>query len=78
MPILGQVLLGGEGQGLIGLTFAVTGTFARPRVTINPVSALAPGFLKRFLEIGGDGTLAEPAGDTTPAQTRPEPKPDLT
>ena len=77
VPILGQVLLGGEGQGLIGLTFAVTGTFARPRVTINPVSALAPGFLKRFLEIGGDGTLAEPAGDTTPAQTRPEPKPDL-
>ena len=69
VPILGQVLLGGEGRGLIGITFAVTGTFQKPRVTINPVSALAPGFLSRFLEIGGDATFAEPAGDT------PEPQP---
>jgi hypothetical protein len=77
VPILGQVLLGGEGQGLIGVTFAVTGTFEKPRVTINPVSALAPGFLRRFLEIGGTGQ-PEPAGDTTePQERRRKSKPDL-
>ncbi len=77
VPILGQVLLGGEGQGLIGVTFAVTGTFARPRVTINPVSALAPGFLRRFLEIGEDISQPEPAGDIVEPQARPKPKREL-
>jgi len=62
VPILGPVLMGGEGQGLFGVTFAVTGSLKRPRVTINPVSALAPGFLRRFLEIGGNGVQPEPAG----------------
>lgn len=65
LPILGQVLLGGQGQGLIGVTFAVTGTMQRPRVTVNPVSALAPGFLKRIFEFGGmQGQQPDaPAGD---------------
>ncbi len=56
VPILGQALLGGQGQGLIGVTFAVTGSFDQPRVTINPVSALAPGFLKRIFEFGNAPT----------------------
>ncbi|MGI9413616.1 MAG: AsmA-like C-terminal domain-containing protein [Hyphomicrobiales bacterium] len=64
VPILGQVLMGGEGQGLIGVTFAVTGSLERPRVTINPVSALAPGFLRRLFEIDGWGAIPEPAGNT--------------
>ena len=69
VPILGQVLMGGEGQGLFGVTFAVSGTLERPRVTINPVSALAPGFTRRFFSIGGSGAIPEPAGDT-PAKKR--------
>ena len=74
LPILGTVLLGGPGRGLIGITFAVTGTFEKPRVTINPVSALAPGFLSRFLEIGGDATFAEPAGDRLTPEKRQKPE----
>ena len=62
VPILGPVIVGGPGQGIFGVTFAVTGSLKRPRVTINPVSALAPGFLRRFLEIGGNGLQPEPAG----------------
>ena len=69
VPILGQVLMGGDGQGLFGVTFAVSGTLERPRVTINPVSALAPGFTRRFFSIGGSGAIPEPAGDT-PAKKR--------
>ena len=52
---------------------AIHGSFAntsrRPRVTINPVSALAPGFTRRFFSIGGSGAIPEPAGDT-PAKKR--------
>ena len=72
VPILGPVLMGGEGQGLIGVTFAVTGSLEKPRVTINPVSALAPGFLRRFLEIGGDTTQLEPASDAKPKRKKPK------
>lgn len=63
VPIIGTVLMGGEGQGLFGVTFAVSGTLDRPRVTVNPVSALAPGLFRRLFEFGGRGAIPEPAGD---------------
>lgn len=49
IPIIGE-LLGGEGEGLIGLTFAVRGTADNPAVTVNPLSALAPGVLRRLFQ----------------------------
>jgi len=75
VPILGQALLGGQGQGLIGVTFAVTGTFANPRVTVNPVSALAPGFLKRIFEFGsGPGANGQIPQSIDGESTRPRPR----
>ncbi len=53
VPLLGEVLMGGEGQGLFGVTFGMSGTIEEPRIVINPVSALAPGFLRRLFEFGG-------------------------
>ncbi|MGM0584758.1 MAG: AsmA-like C-terminal region-containing protein [Pseudomonadota bacterium] len=51
VPVLGS-LLGGEGEGLIGLTFTVTGAAAAPRITANPLSMLAPGALRRIFQAG--------------------------
>ena len=70
VPILGDIITGGEGQGVFGVTFAVTGTLRKPRVTINPVSALTPGIFRRFMEIGGD-TPALPTDDIENSQ-RPQ------
>lgn len=50
IPILGLALGNGQREGLIGVTFKVTGTFARPQVTVNPLSALAPGFLRKLFQ----------------------------
>lgn len=72
LPIVGPVIVGGEGQGLFGVTFAVTGTLDKPRVTINPVSALAPGFLRRFMEIGGDTAIAPSDSEAQPEAARPK------
>jgi hypothetical protein len=55
VPILGQVLVGGKGQGIFGVTFGLRGTMAKPKMVINPVSALAPGFLRGIFSMGGDG-----------------------
>ena len=64
VPILGQVLVGGKGQGIFGVTFGLRGTMAKPKMVINPVSALAPGFLRGIFSMGGGGVNA----DGTPKQ----------
>jgi Protein of unknown function len=54
LPILG-LFLGGEKEGLIGITYEVVGRPGNPLLHINPVSALAPGLLRKVFEypIGG-------------------------
>jgi hypothetical protein len=44
------LLLGGEGQGLFAANYQVTGSAADPQVSVNPLSALAPGFLRRLFQ----------------------------
>lgn len=53
VPILGD-LLGGDGEGIIGVSFAVEGASTAPEVSINPLSALTPGVLRRLFDIGAD------------------------
>lgn len=50
VPIIGSLLLGGEGEGLFAANYRVTGSAADPQISVNPLSALAPGFLRRFLQ----------------------------
>jgi hypothetical protein len=54
VPLLGEILTGGKGQGVFGVTFALRGTMQKPQFIVNPVSALAPGFLRRIFEMGGN------------------------
>ncbi len=50
VPVIGSLLLGGEGQGLFAANYRVTGSSAEPQVSVNPLSALAPGFLRRLFQ----------------------------
>jgi uncharacterized protein YhdP len=50
VPVIGPLLLGGEGQGLFAANYRVTGSAADPQVSINPLSAFAPGFLRRLFQ----------------------------
>ena len=49
IPILGTLLVGGAGEGVFALSYRVRGPVERPRVTVNPLAALAPGFLRNFV-----------------------------
>lgn len=51
VPLLGE-LLGGRGEGLFGLNFSVRGSREDPAVSVNPLSALAPGILRRLVQGG--------------------------
>jgi hypothetical protein len=37
-----------RGEGLIGVSYSVTGPFDGPRVAVNPLSVLTPGFLREM------------------------------
>lgn len=50
IPIIGEILVGRAGEGVFALTFQIDGPTEDPRITVNPLSALAPGFLRRILE----------------------------
>lgn len=48
IPLIGDILTGGEGGGLFAFTYSIRGPFADPAVSVNPLSVLAPGFLRRL------------------------------
>jgi len=61
VPILGDLLTGRTGEGIFGMTYAVRGAMDNPEVLVNPVSAVAPGFLRQIFEF-----------DQTPPRILPE------
>ncbi|HUR42627.1 MAG TPA: AsmA-like C-terminal domain-containing protein [Aestuariivirga sp.] len=65
IPLVGDILTGGKGQGIIGLTFALSGNMENPRFQVNPVSAIAPGILRKFFEYGNNGAVPVPTGRNT-------------
>ncbi len=58
-PVIGDLFVNREGEGLLALAYTIDGPAAEPRVTVNPLSALAPGVLRRMFEGGRDSPEAE-------------------
>ena len=50
IPIVGLFLGGGSNEGLIGVTYEVVGTPGQPVLRVNPISAIVPGVLRKFME----------------------------
>jgi hypothetical protein len=49
IPIVG-LFLGGSNEGLIGVTYEIVGTPGAPVLRVNPISAMAPGVLRKIFE----------------------------
>lgn len=56
LPLLG-LFLGGEKEGLVGITYEVVGKPGNPTLRINPISALAPGILRKVFEFPAAGSV---------------------
>ena len=52
IPLFGVFLGGGANEGLFGLNFRISGPSTATVLTINPLSALAPGFLRKIFGAG--------------------------
>ncbi len=50
IPLLGFALGGGSQEGLIGVTYRLSGPISAPVLTVNPVSAIAPGIFRKMFE----------------------------
>ncbi len=70
IPLLGPLITGGPGTGLFAINYAVEGPISQPKVSTNPLSALAPGFL-RGLFGAGSGDVGVDDGQQSGAPNQP-------
>lgn len=52
VPLLGPLLGGGQYEGLFAVNFRARGALDSPSVTVNPLSAIAPGIFRKFFDLG--------------------------
>jgi hypothetical protein len=65
IPLFGIFLGGGAKEGLVGVTFEVVGPTSAPVLRVNPISAVAPGLLRKFFDFpNGNGQM--PASSNSP------------
>jgi hypothetical protein len=55
IPLLGWLLVGGEGEGVVAVTYRIRGALDEPQVSVNPLSALTPGFLRGLFGVATSG-----------------------
>ena len=51
IPLLGRLFSPEKGSGLFAVNYGVHGSLADPSVSVNPLSALTPGFTRRLFDI---------------------------
>jgi hypothetical protein len=64
IPIVGLFLGGGSNEGLIGVTYEIVGTPGQPVLNVNPISAMAPGVLRKIFQFN-------PGKQNTPTEFPP-------
>ena len=74
IPLLGQLLVGERGSGVFAATYRAERLASPdPVIGMNPLSTLAPGFLRRLFGVFSGGSATLPPGDGTPEPPQPEP-----
>ncbi|MDE0808418.1 MAG: AsmA-like C-terminal domain-containing protein [Alphaproteobacteria bacterium] len=62
IPILGEIITGGEKEGLLAAAYLIDGVLYKPTVTVtvNPLTALTPGFLRALVRATNDPDAVPP------------------
>jgi hypothetical protein len=68
IPLIGNLFVGRKGEGVFAVTFKAQGALADPDISVNPLAALAPGFLRRFVELL-ERPVEPPTQEAAPART---------
>lgn len=71
IPVLGDIFVQEKDGGLFALTYTVTGPFEQTQISVNPLSALTPGFLRGIFKRDRsevDDAMREAIEDVTPKE----------
>lgn len=63
IPLVGPLIGGGANEGMFAVSFRITGPASAPTLTVNPLTAVAPGILRKFVEVftpDGSGQRQQP------------------
>ena len=75
IPVVGLLLGGAQNEGVFGITYRVQGSLSRPEVTVNPLSAIAPGILRKIVGVmdgsGFHGGAGAGTGDVVSSPASP-------
>ncbi len=75
IPLIGKLLQGGEGEGMFAATYTMSGPLAEPAISVNPLAAIAPGFLRELFEaMEGNGGSSSGKGTAPSPTPRPNPR----
>ena len=69
IPVLGDIFVQEKDGGLFALTYTVSGPFEQTQISVNPLSALTPGFLRGIFKRDRsdiDDAMKEAIEDVTP------------
>ena len=72
IPLLGELFADEKGEGLLALTYTVSGPFEKTQIAINPLSALTPGFLRGIFKTDrskADEAMKDAIEDVMPRET---------
>ncbi|HYP63278.1 MAG TPA: AsmA-like C-terminal domain-containing protein [Acidocella sp.] len=61
IPLIGRLFSAEKGGGLLAMRAHISGPIDNARVSVNPLSALTPGFLRSIFGIGGQRKAPQPA-----------------
>ena len=67
LPIIGQ-LLGGENEGIFSINYRAVGQLSSPSISYNPLSVVAPGFLRKLFEDRTPSEGVKPPSDVPKQQ----------
>lgn len=71
IPVIGDILVGGKGEGVFAVTYRVVGPAESPSVNVNPLTVLAPGIFRRLVDALTPGGAAAGGGEPLPERERP-------
>lgn len=69
IPLIGDLFVSRDGEGVISLRYGVEGTLERAQVSVNPLSAVTPGVLRRIFEDPENEDFLEKLQDETVTAT---------
>jgi hypothetical protein len=71
VPLLGDLLASKKGEGILGVTYSMSGPVDKLETSVNPLSMLAPGILRRIFSGAAPNAANAPSNQPVPPVTPP-------